>query len=63
VTICTQQAAEGVEGDLRIRAFEKRVLRRIFGTNSGEATEVWRKLNNATVLVLNFRSSLNIVTH
>jgi len=30
----------------RLRVFENRVLRRIFGPKSGELTEVWRKLHN-----------------
>ena len=30
----------------RLRVFENRVLRRIFGTKRGEVTEEWRKLHN-----------------
>jgi hypothetical protein len=30
----------------RLRAFEKRVLRRIFGPKRDEATREWRKLHN-----------------
>jgi len=30
----------------RLRVFENRVLRRIFGTKRGEETEEWRKLHN-----------------
>jgi hypothetical protein len=32
--------------ECRLRVFENRVLRRIFGTNSDEVTEEWRKLRN-----------------
>jgi hypothetical protein len=35
---------------------------RIFGPKGGEVIKDWRKLNNAKVLVLNFRSSLNVFT-
>jgi len=30
----------------RLRAFENRMLREIFGTKSGEVTGEWRKLHN-----------------
>jgi hypothetical protein len=30
----------------RLRVFENRVLRRIFGQRKGEVTEGWRKLHN-----------------
>jgi hypothetical protein len=30
----------------RLRAFEKRVLRRILGSENDEITEVWRRLHN-----------------
>jgi hypothetical protein len=30
----------------RLRVFENRVLRRIFGPNTDEVTEDWRKLHN-----------------
>jgi len=30
----------------RLRVFEKRVLRRVFGPKRGEITEEWRKLHN-----------------
>jgi hypothetical protein len=30
----------------RLRVFENRVLRRIFGSKSAEVTEKWRKLHN-----------------
>jgi hypothetical protein len=35
-----------VKGRRRLRAFESRVLRRIFGTNRAELTAGWRKLYN-----------------
>jgi hypothetical protein len=33
----------------RLRVFENRVLRRIFGTKRDELTEVWRKLRNEEI--------------
>jgi hypothetical protein len=35
----------------RLRVFEKRVLRRIFGPKRGEITGGWRKLHNEELLV------------
>jgi hypothetical protein len=32
--------------ECRIRVFENRVLRRIFGSKRDEVTEEWRKLHN-----------------
>jgi hypothetical protein len=32
--------------ELRLRVFENRVLRRIFGPKSSEVTEEWSKLRN-----------------
>jgi len=43
----------------RLRIFENRVLRRIFGTNRDEVTEEWRKLHNGEVN--NLYSSPNII--
>jgi hypothetical protein len=35
-----------IEGGTRLRVFEKRVLRRIFGPKRDEVTGEWRKLHN-----------------
>ena len=43
----------------RVRVFEKRVLRRIFGPRRDGITEEWRKLHNEELNDL--YSSLNIV--
>jgi hypothetical protein len=43
----------------RLRLFENRMLRRIFGTKGGEVTGEWRKLHNEKLN--NQYSSLNIV--
>jgi hypothetical protein len=43
----------------RLRVFEKRVLRRIFGPKRGEVTKAWRKLHNEELNDL--YSSPNIV--
>jgi hypothetical protein len=43
----------------RLRAFEKRVLRRIFGPKRDEVTGEWRKWNNEELHIL--YSSTNIV--
>jgi hypothetical protein len=43
----------------RLRVFENRVLRRIFGAKRDEATGVWRKLHNEELNDL--YSSSNIV--
>jgi len=32
--------------DCRLRVFENKVLRRIFGPKRGKVTEEWRKLHN-----------------
>jgi hypothetical protein len=45
--------------ELRLRAFENRVLRRIFGPKRDEVTGEWRKLHNEELNDL--YSSLNIV--
>jgi hypothetical protein len=34
-----------IEGECRLRVFENRVLRRIFGPKSDEATGEWSKLH------------------
>jgi hypothetical protein len=33
----------------RVKVFENRVLRRIFGWKRDEVTDVWRKLNNEEI--------------
>jgi hypothetical protein len=43
----------------RLRVFEKRVLRRIFGLKGGEVTGGWRKLNSEELH--NLYSSPNII--
>jgi hypothetical protein len=43
----------------RLRVFENRVLRRIFGPKRDEATRSWRQLRNETLHDL--YSSLNVV--
>jgi hypothetical protein len=35
-----------LRGEYRLRVFEKRVLRRIFGSKRDEVTGGWRKLHN-----------------
>ena len=45
--------------ECRLRVFESRVLRRIFGAKRDEVTRKWRKLHNEEVSEL--YSSLNIV--
>jgi hypothetical protein len=42
----------------RLRVFENRVLRRIFGLNRGEATGGWRKLHNEELHNLYFSPSI-----
>jgi hypothetical protein len=41
-----------------LRAFENRVLRRIFGPKRDEVTEEWRKLHNEE---LNYRTPLPVL--
>jgi hypothetical protein len=45
--------------ELRLRLFENRVLRRMFGTNRDEITGEWRKLHNEELHIL--CSSPNII--
>jgi hypothetical protein len=45
----------------RLRVFENRVLRRIFGPKGNEVTEEWRKLHNAELH--NLYSSPDIIRH
>jgi hypothetical protein len=45
--------------DCRLRVFENRVLRRIFGTKRDEVTGQWRRLHNKDVYAL--YSSPNII--
>jgi hypothetical protein len=42
----------------RLRVFENRVLRRIFGPKRDEVTGEWRKLHNEEIRDLNFSPSL-----
>jgi hypothetical protein len=35
-----------LRGERRLRVFENRVLRRVFGPKRDEVTGVWRKLHN-----------------
>jgi hypothetical protein len=45
--------------ECRLRVFENRVLRRIFGPKRDEVTEEWRRLHNKEPYAL--LSSLNII--
>jgi hypothetical protein len=38
--------------EYRLRVFENRVLRRIFGSKRDEVTEEWRKLHNEELYIL-----------
>jgi hypothetical protein len=40
----------GVEGEHRLRVFENRVLRRIFGPKRDEVTGEWRKLHHEELI-------------
>ena len=44
--IVTTSQAKNTEGGTRLRVFENRVLRRIFGPRRDEITGEWRKLHN-----------------
>ena len=46
-------------GELRLRVFENKVRRKIFGTKRDASTGEWRKLHNAELHALH--SSLNII--
>jgi hypothetical protein len=48
--------------EYRLRVFEKRVLRRIFGSKRGEVTGGWRKLRNEELHNLHTYSSPSIIT-
>jgi hypothetical protein len=48
-----------IDGGTRLRVFENRVLRRIFGPKMDEVTKEWRKLNNEELSDLS--SSPNIL--
>ena len=45
----------------RLRVFEKRVLRRIFGPKRDEVTREWRKLRNEEILFGFFASFFSVV--
>jgi len=40
-----------IEGGRRLRVFEYRVLRRIFGLKMDEVTKEWRKLHNESLMI------------
>ena len=44
--IISQRITEIPEEERRLRVFENRVLRRVFGPKRDEVTEEWRKLHN-----------------
>jgi hypothetical protein len=48
-----------LEEEHRLRVFENRVLRRIFGPKRNEVTEEWRKLHSGELHIL--YSSVNII--
>jgi hypothetical protein len=43
-----------LRGERRLRVFENRVLRRIFGPKRDEVTGEWRRLHNEKLYVLYF---------
>jgi len=45
-------AFKGLREEYRLRAFENRVLRKIFGLMRGEVTGDWRKLHNVELCIL-----------
>jgi hypothetical protein len=45
----------------RLRVFENRVLRRIFGPKRDEVTGEWRRLHNKELYALNFSPNINRV--
>jgi hypothetical protein len=44
--------------ECRLRVFENRVLRRIFGSKRDEATGEWRRLHNKELYALYFSPSI-----
>jgi hypothetical protein len=48
-----------IEGECRLRVFENKVLRRIFGPKRDEVTGEWRRLHNEELCAL--YSSPNII--
>jgi hypothetical protein len=46
----------------RLRVFENRVLRRIFGPKRNEVTGGWRKLHNEDQLISSFHNSVHLLT-
>ena len=44
--LCHQHRAPQLREERRLRVFENRVLRRIFGSKRDEVTREWRKLHN-----------------
>jgi hypothetical protein len=51
----------GVKLGLRLRVFENRVLRRIFGPKRDEVTGEWRKLHNKELRDLYSSSIIRII--
>jgi hypothetical protein len=57
--MCVKHNIEGLREERRLRVFENRVLRRIFGPKRNEVTGEWKKLHNEELNNLYF--SPNIV--
>jgi hypothetical protein len=50
--------SEGLREEHRVRVFENRVLRRIFGPKRDEVTGEWRKLHNEELYNLYFSPNI-----
>jgi hypothetical protein len=59
VPIASQTRIKKIKEEHRLRVFENRVVRRIFGPKRDEVTEDWRKLHNEELH--NLCSSPNII--